>query len=148
MKKTVSWILVLVLCLGLCACAPAETEVLTENKLGDAVETDILRITLTKAQLAIKLNASLSEALLDGLSKLADGFEREFYIIRRIEVEHTFIYDVLEAELSADGNIDITRDSYDSYNQIYGNGGNVKVIAGGDLKIINSYCLWIYFVRH
>ena len=72
MKKALAFILALTLCLGLCACGGSEekgttsttaTEVLTENKLGDTVETDILRITLTKAQLAIKLNASSSGTL-------------------------------------------------------------------------------------
>ena len=68
MKKALSLILSLVLCLGLCACSEKVSELtgiedLPESKLGEAVETDILRITLTKAQLAIKLNASSSGTL-------------------------------------------------------------------------------------
>lgn len=78
MKKLLALVLAFGLSLPLYACGgepaaePAETEAtaapteaveLEEHKLGEAIETDILRITLTKAQLAIKLNSSSSGTL-------------------------------------------------------------------------------------
>ena len=71
MKKALSLFLTFILCLSLWACGssnketenetePREPVELPENQLGVSVETDILRITLTNAQLAIKLNASSS----------------------------------------------------------------------------------------
>jgi len=73
-----------------------------------------------KLEQPIKLNASLSEALLEGLPKVADGFEREFYIIRRIEIEHSFIYDILEAELSEDEkNLEFSTDKTGLFNIAY-----------------------------
>ena len=64
MKKALSLFLVFILCLSLWACGsetkPSKSVELPENRLGVSVETDILRITLTNAQLAIKLNSSSS----------------------------------------------------------------------------------------
>lgn len=91
MTKTLSLILALMLCLSLCACGnntddtsdtsstsgdtsstsgdtstvteTPEDVALPESKLGNSIETDILRITLTNAQFAIKLNSSSSGTL-------------------------------------------------------------------------------------
>lgn len=79
MKRILILSLTLLLLLGLCACgaqepepapteaevteAPTESIVLEEATLGTSIETDILRITLTNAQLAIKLNSSSSGTL-------------------------------------------------------------------------------------
>jgi len=79
MRRTITLFLALLLCLNLCACgaenpsptvaetdateAPTEAAVLEEFRLGESIETDILRITLTNAQLAIKLNSTSSGTL-------------------------------------------------------------------------------------
>lgn len=56
MKKILSLLLVLVTLFGLCACGEnADSSVFS---VGDSVETDILKLTLENAQLAIKLNAT------------------------------------------------------------------------------------------
>ena len=85
MKKAVSLLLALILCLSLCACGSDKTtetsteptEEVMEGKFGEAIETDILRITLTKAQLAIKLNASSSgtlDQIQSGKTTLSDQY--------------------------------------------------------------------------
>lgn len=64
----------------------------------------------------IKLNVSV----LEELPKVAEGYEREFYIIGRIEIEHTFIYDVIDAKLSEDGKtLEFTTDKLGLFNVAY-----------------------------
>lgn len=83
MKKYLALFLSLVLLVGFCAC-DKDTDIAAENNkssqtysIGDTVETDILSITLTNAQFAIKLNGSASgtlDQIQSGQTKLADAY--------------------------------------------------------------------------
>jgi len=97
MKKILSFILTLILCVFICACestndtetvnvtgneannSPDMSEAvdLPESRLGNSIATDILRITLTKAQFAIKLNSSSSgtySQIQSGKTTLSDKY--------------------------------------------------------------------------
>jgi len=98
MKRTLALILALILCLSFAACgskdekeplnepdiaseAEIEEEVIEESipsfRLGEAIETDILRITLTRADLAIKLNSTSSgtyDEIKSGKTTLSDDY--------------------------------------------------------------------------
>lgn len=90
MKKALSLLLALALCLSLVACggdstkepdgattAPTEGENIPVSKLGETIESDILRITLTNAQFTIKLNSSASgtlDQIQSGQTTLSDKY--------------------------------------------------------------------------
>ena len=99
MKRILAVILALIMCFSICACNKAdetssndtsstatesstepeviEEEPIPESRLGEAIESDILRITLTNAQLAIKLNSSSSgtyNQIQSGKTTLSDKY--------------------------------------------------------------------------
>ena len=93
MKKILCMIFAFIMCFSLCACEEKKAEVTTltsesdaeetkkepvaEVKLGDVIESDILRITLLDAQLAIKLNSSsfgTYEQIQSGNTTLDDNY--------------------------------------------------------------------------
>lgn len=83
---------------------------------------------LMPLELDLEHSINLNTALIEGLPKVAEGYEREFYIIRRIEIEHSFIYDVLETELSDDGKkLEFSTDKTGLFNIAY------KDVKEGDI---------------
>lgn len=80
-KQALALLLALLLCLSLCACGNSSDSNrendLPTHSLGESIETDILRITLTRAELAIKLNATSSgtyEQIQSGNTKLSEKY--------------------------------------------------------------------------